>query len=189
MDGPALVVRQESPFNAETPREALAADLHTPNELFYVRSHLPAPHIAEEEYRLTVEGTQGCLSPPRWKHVCATFMRHLPSREKVCKFDVAAPVAEQKFGARDLRCTIVDGSPEHVLSQSTTEAASAVAGPQKAVFSAGEGLRTVELTMDDVKTRFEPHTVSATLQCAGNRRHELKEVKPIEVLTCFRVSV
>ena len=46
---------------------------------------------------------------------------------------------------------------------------------------AGEGLRTVELTLDEVKTRFEPHTVSATLQCAGNRRHELKEVKPIEV--------
>ena len=59
MDGPALVVRQESPFNAETPREALAADLHTPNDLFYVRSHLPAPRIAEKEYRLTVEGAWG----------------------------------------------------------------------------------------------------------------------------------
>jgi sulfite oxidase len=49
------------------------------------------------------------------------------------------------------------------------------------VWIAGEGLRTVELTLDEVKTRFEQHTVSATLQCAGNRRHELKEVKPIEV--------
>ena len=47
--------------------------------------------------------------------------------------------------------------------------------------SAGEGLRTIELSLDDLKTKFKRHTVSATLQCTGNRRHEINEVRPVQV--------
>ena len=51
---------------------------------------------------------------------------------------------------------------------------------------AGEGVRTVELSLDDLKTRFKSHTVTATLQCTGNRRHEINEVKPVQVLVTDR---
>jgi hypothetical protein len=47
----------------------------------------------------------------------------------------------------------------------------------------GEGLRTIELSLEDLKTKFRGHTVSATLQCTGNRRHEINEVRPVQV--CF----
>jgi hypothetical protein len=86
MDGPALVVRQDSPFNAETPREALATHLHTPNELFYVRSHLPAPHIAEQEYRLTVQGAFGVAEWPLRANAAAL----LASVSLICQEEAVA---------------------------------------------------------------------------------------------------
>ena len=42
-----------------------------------------------------------------------------------------------------------------------------------------EGL---SLSLDDLKTKFEPISVTATLQCAGNRRKEMHEVKPVKGL-------
>lgn len=42
---PALVVRTAKPFNAETPGALLAGSPLTPVDLFYVRNHLPVPHI------------------------------------------------------------------------------------------------------------------------------------------------
>ncbi len=51
--------------------------------------------------------------------------------------------------------------------------------------TAGEGVRTVELSLDDLKTKFKSHTVTATLQCTGNRRHEINEVKPVQVWTTY----
>lgn len=65
---PALIVRSSKPFNAETPKEILGEQLHTPNDLFFVRHHLPVPHIKADEYRLEVKGepagrmpdTSGC---------------------------------------------------------------------------------------------------------------------------------
>ena len=53
---PALLVRSQKPFDAETPRVLLGEQLNTPNDLFYVRHHLPVPHISAEDYRLHVEG-------------------------------------------------------------------------------------------------------------------------------------
>ncbi|XP_012696563.1 sulfite oxidase, mitochondrial [Clupea harengus] len=47
-----------------------------------------------------------------------------------------------------------------------------------------EGLpgRAVSLTLNDLKTRFPKHTVTATLQCAGNRRSEMNAVKQVKGL-------
>lgn len=41
----------------------------------------------------------------------------------------------------------------------------------------GQALR---LSLDDLNAAFPPHTVVATLQCAGNRRRELAEFRPID---------
>ncbi len=50
-----LIVRQRRPDNLETPFDLLD-DYITPTELFYVRSHFPAPTIDAREWRLTVRG-------------------------------------------------------------------------------------------------------------------------------------
>ena len=39
----------------------------------------------------------------------------------------------------------------------------------------------MHLTLDDLKSKFKKHTVAAALQCTGNRRHELKEIKEVQV--------
>ena len=46
----------------------------------------------------------------------------------------------------------------------------------------GEGMRAVEFSLKDLQTKFKKHTVSATLQCAGNRRAELTKTKAVKGL-------
>lgn len=41
---------------------------------------------------------------------------------------------------------------------------------------------TLTLSLDELKSRFPKHTVTATLQCAGNRRSEMNRVKPVKGL-------
>ena len=41
-----LQVRSSRPLNAETPKELLVASLITPNDLFYIRNHLPVPEAS-----------------------------------------------------------------------------------------------------------------------------------------------
>ena len=69
---PALVIRSQKPFNAETPAELLTGKLYTPNDLFYVRNHLPVPAVDPAAYtvsllRFLVEmlGTELCPSAAR----------------------------------------------------------------------------------------------------------------------------
>ncbi|XP_066564281.1 sulfite oxidase, mitochondrial [Amia ocellicauda] len=40
----------------------------------------------------------------------------------------------------------------------------------------------VSLSLEDLKTKFPKHTVTATLQCAGNRRSEMNQVKVVKGL-------
>ncbi|CAG9536838.1 unnamed protein product [Cercopithifilaria johnstoni] len=53
---PALVVKSEKPFNAETPTELLTDNFYTPNDLFYVRNHMPVPVIDAKKHKLIIEG-------------------------------------------------------------------------------------------------------------------------------------
>ncbi|KAK9817424.1 hypothetical protein WJX74_000342 [Apatococcus lobatus] len=99
---PALIVRSQKPFNAETPAALLIGKLYTPNDLFYVRNHLPVPAVDLAAYALRIEG---------------------------------------------------------------------------------EGLRTIELSLKDLQTMFKRHTISATLQCAGNRRIDMSDLKDIKGTT------
>ncbi|CDF35113.1 Sulfite oxidase, Mitochondrial SUOX [Chondrus crispus] len=56
---PKLIVQGEAPFNAEPELKLLVHDQLTPNDLFYVRNHMPVPVIHPEEYRLEVVDTNG----------------------------------------------------------------------------------------------------------------------------------
>ena len=51
---PALVVRSQQPFNAETPVNVLGTSGLTPNELFYVRNHLPVPHVEPASWSVSL---------------------------------------------------------------------------------------------------------------------------------------
>ena len=53
---PQLTVRSVKPFNAESPLDALVDSFTTPNELFFVRNHLPVPTVDESTYRLEIKG-------------------------------------------------------------------------------------------------------------------------------------
>ncbi|XP_017138672.1 probable sulfite oxidase, mitochondrial [Drosophila miranda] len=47
------------PFNAEPPIGLLAEKFYTPNEMFYVRNHLPVPVLVPEEYELEIDTSGG----------------------------------------------------------------------------------------------------------------------------------
>ena len=50
-----LIIRQKEPVNLETPLDQVDSFL-TPAELFYIRSHCPAPNLTIESYQLEVTG-------------------------------------------------------------------------------------------------------------------------------------
>jgi len=97
---PSLLAVSERPFNAETPLPTLADSFLTPNELFYVRSHLATPDVKEEEYELEISA----------------------------------------IGSKELT-----------------------------------------LTLSDLK-KFPKHTVVAAIQCGGNRRKDMNDVKALKGL-------
>lgn len=51
---PAFRVNSAKPFNAEPPPKLLTDSFITPNELFYVRNHLPVPQIDPENFKLEI---------------------------------------------------------------------------------------------------------------------------------------
>ncbi|XP_065350940.1 sulfite oxidase isoform X2 [Cloeon dipterum] len=53
---PALQPRSLKPYNAETPLKILADNFFTPNDLFFVRNHLPVPEIDLASYEIEIEG-------------------------------------------------------------------------------------------------------------------------------------
>uniref|UniRef100_A0A915DUQ3 Oxidoreductase molybdopterin-binding domain-containing protein n=1 Tax=Ditylenchus dipsaci TaxID=166011 RepID=A0A915DUQ3_9BILA len=49
---PALLVNSEKPFNAETPPSLLMDEFKTPNQLFFVRNHMPVPQTDAATHQL-----------------------------------------------------------------------------------------------------------------------------------------
>ena len=58
---PALKPSSKKPFNAEPPMALLTENFATPNDLFFVRNHLPVPEVDIKTYRLTVNNDMGQL--------------------------------------------------------------------------------------------------------------------------------
>jgi sulfite oxidase len=66
---PALIHNQTKPFNAEPPSPLISAQFYTPNDIFYIRNHLPIPSpvdIKDYKLEITKEGSNEeesiCLS-------------------------------------------------------------------------------------------------------------------------------
>ena len=99
---PILKINTKEPFNAETPTVLLDNEFITPNNLFFVRNHLPVPQVDLDKFVLEVQVTNG---------------------------------------------------------------------------------EPIRFTLNDLKTKFKHYTITATIQCAGNRRLELAKIKPVKGLS------
>jgi DMSO/TMAO reductase YedYZ molybdopterin-dependent catalytic subunit len=78
-----LIIRQKEPRNLETPFDQLDSFL-TPSELFYVRSHFPAPWLDAVSYRLEIDGAV--------RHPLSLSydeLRRLPSETRVATLECA----------------------------------------------------------------------------------------------------
>jgi len=53
---PVLIPHTERPYNAEPPLTLLLDRFLTPNDIFYVRNHLPVPRLDEQSYRVLIRG-------------------------------------------------------------------------------------------------------------------------------------
>lgn len=122
------------PFNAETPPALLGESLITPNELFYVRNHLPVRLLAPPPPILLPVPVPVAVPV----NAVAVHMQLRPDGVQVPKVDPSTYVLEVE----------VEGRPP------------------------------LRLTLEDL-AKFPRHTVTATIQCAGNRRNEMNRVKAV----------
>jgi DMSO/TMAO reductase YedYZ molybdopterin-dependent catalytic subunit len=98
-----LIMRQKDPNNLEMPFDQLG-DFITPAELFYIRSHFPAPELDVGSYRLSIRG-----AVRRELRLTYADIRALPSRTCVATLECAgngrvflvppAPGAQWELGA------------------------------------------------------------------------------------------
>jgi sulfite oxidase len=93
-----LVVHEESPFNAETPRAALAEGPLTPTDAFYVRDHGPVAEIDPAVWRLRVHG----LVERELELSLATLREAFPEREEVATLQCAGNRRAGLMAIRDI---------------------------------------------------------------------------------------
>ena len=78
-----LIIRQKEPTNLETPLDQVDSYL-TPAELFYIRSHFPAPNVEPGSYRLRIDGAvRNPLS------LSYQQLRDMPSETRVATLECA----------------------------------------------------------------------------------------------------
>ena len=98
-----LIIRQKDPNNLEMPFDQLG-DFITPSELFYIRSHFPAPELDPVTYRLSIRGAVRSEM-----NLSYADIRTMPSRSCIATLECAgngrvflvppAPGAQWELGA------------------------------------------------------------------------------------------
>src|SRR5216683_7286811 len=78
-----LIIRQKEPANLETPLDQVDSYL-TPTELFYIRSHFPAPKLERASYQLRIDGA---VRKPL--SLSDKQLRDMPSERKVATLECA----------------------------------------------------------------------------------------------------
>src|SRR5712691_1398486 len=78
-----LIIRQTEPRNLETPFDQVDSYL-TPTELFYIRSHFPAPKLERASYQLRIDGA---VRKPL--SLSDKQLRDMPSERKVATLECA----------------------------------------------------------------------------------------------------
>ena len=78
-----LIIRQKEPINLETPFDQVDSFL-TPTELFYIRSHFPAPQLDLASYQLRIDGAVRNPFSLSYKE-----LRDMPSETRVATLECA----------------------------------------------------------------------------------------------------
>src|SRR5882724_9547088 len=78
-----LIIRQKEPTNLETPFDQVDSYL-TPAELFYIRSHFPAPKLEVASYQLCIDGAVRNPLSLSYKQ-----LRQMPSETRVATLECA----------------------------------------------------------------------------------------------------
>src|SRR5439155_20641578 len=78
-----LIIRQKDPTNLETPFDQVDSYL-TPTELFYIRSHYPAPRLELASYQLRIDGA---VTKPL--SLSYQQLRDMPSETRVATLECA----------------------------------------------------------------------------------------------------
>lgn len=131
----ALLVRAAAPFNAEPPPELLLKSFVTPNDIFFVRNHLPVPVVSDlDTFTVTFSG----VGLPRGVYI------------------------------QSLTLVACYTHSFHVPSFATTE---------------------IAFTLAELKSTFAHKTITATIQCAGNRRSEMSRVKNVRGLVWEKTAI
>src|SRR5258705_10108522 len=78
-----LIIRQKEPSNLETPFDQVDSFL-TPTELFYIRSHFPAPTLDLASYQLRIDGAVRNPFSLSYKE-----LRDMPSETRVATLECA----------------------------------------------------------------------------------------------------
>ena len=78
-----LIIRQKEPTNLETPLDQVDS-YFTPTELFYIRSHFPAPRLDPASYQLRVDGAVRNPLTLSYKQ-----LRDMPSETRVAALECA----------------------------------------------------------------------------------------------------
>jgi DMSO/TMAO reductase YedYZ molybdopterin-dependent catalytic subunit len=78
-----LIIRQKEPTNLETPLDQVDSYL-TPMELFYIRSHFPAPKLEPASYRLSIDGAVRHPLSLSYQQ-----LREMPSQTRVATLECA----------------------------------------------------------------------------------------------------
>ena len=151
-----LTIRTDCPYTAEPNNEQLLqAGLVTPNHLFYIRDHLPAPILSAESYSLTIEGP-GVRS------------EILLQQKQGCRDDVGSSTSSARSSKSTATAVDILHTPS-ASSTTTTSSSSSGTKPGKLV-----------LTLQDSQERFPQHSILVTLQCAGNRRNDMRRHKEVK---------
>jgi sulfite oxidase len=146
-----LIVHSESPYNAESPRRALAAADLTPVEDFYVRTHAPAvPERDAGAWRLHVDGLVG-----QELSLSLADLRGFPAREVVATLQCAGNRRAGLIAVRE----IPGEAPWGAGATGTARFGGTGLGDVLAAAGLQGGARHVELLGADVSGEAEPPQV------------------------------
>jgi len=149
------LAHKDRPFNTETPVHTLIENYLTPASHWFVRHHHPVPAIDEEDFELDISLVKS-----------SSLETLAASRTAATAPPPSVGAACTKTFQHDQRYDVVPGSAGSQVAD--------IDQPDDDTKYTYEGQLTLAALRDT--TRFPRAEVTATLQCAGNRRAELDSV-------------
>ncbi|KOB70847.1 Sulfite reductase [Operophtera brumata] len=170
-----LIIKTAKPFNAEIPPQCQIEHFDTPNELFYVRQHLPVPDVNPATHKLRVTRVGRSVVSGA---VCREFTLEQLSKFRKGRIRAALMCAGNR---RSEMSKVIYGSPSWAGRWSAAPSAASNLRVTLVGRSVVSGAVCREFTLEQL-SKFRKGRVRAALMCAGNRRSEMsKEVTDKDV--------